>query len=315
MFDRSAIFILGAASWWIAGACVWAYPAPDSMARLAQAPISAWIFAVIGSLSYAPWIAFKPVKRGDDAKPRSLWAVPLSLALQCALSVAAALSAHRDYFTLIFQAICLHYIAILWIMPGLSSRAYLNHLERLYRFTIGVIAFFVIWIAMMGYAIATRSEPRWVPAIAYNVYNLVLCFVLYLSNLDLYRKSKRELSIAGDRICIDKLDVSSLVNPKALPLALYLLSNKKDRPLTCRIAQTLLGEDGSTCDACSKATLCPRYKYVYNRIHELRRLFQALRLGIITNPANPQNVLEEGWSYVPDASIAVVAPGEADRGR
>lgn len=306
MLDRSALFLLGSASWWIAGACVWAYPAADSLA-LASAPISAWLFAAIGTLSYAPWIWFKPAKAESDARSRSLWAVPISLLLQCGLSLLAAGFVHRDYFTLIFQAICLHYIALLKIMPGLNSRAFFNHIEKLYHFTIGVIVFFLIWIAMMGYAIATRSEPRWIPSIAYNIYNLILCCVLYLSNLDLHRKSKRELSIVELRIRIDHLDITPLVNPMALPLALYLLSNQRSKPLTCRIAQPLLGDDGSQCDACSKATLCPRYKYLYNRIHELRRLFQALRLGVITNPANPQNVLEEGWRFEPDASITVVA--------
>ncbi len=49
--------------------------------------------------------------------------------------------------------------------------------------------------------------------------------------------------------------------------------------------------------------------YLYNRIHELKRVFSALRLGVITNPVNPQDILAQGWRFSVDASVVVIDSG------
>ncbi|MBN2874698.1 MAG: hypothetical protein JXM71_06345, partial [Spirochaetales bacterium] len=266
-----AIVVSGVFTWIVAGTSVWLFPAADSLARDAPPSGWAWIIVLAGALGYLPWmLALRDDPREAHGRATG-WSVPASLVCQATASVLAAMVIHRDYFTLLFQTGVIHYILLVRVAPSLSSRHFFRFMDRLYVFSLGIIAFFLVWIALMGYAIAIRSEPRWIPAIAYNIVNFLLCGLLYITTLNLHRKSKRELCVMPDQLMIDHLDITPLFNPASLPIARYILSKETSSRLTCQDAQKLLGKDQSRCDACSKATLCPQYKYLYNRIHEIKR--------------------------------------------
>ena len=43
------------------------------------------------------------------------------------------------------------------------------------------------------------------------------------------------------------------------------------------------------------SVLCPKYKNIYNRILDIKKLFESLGIGTIISPDNKRNILTEGW--------------------
>ncbi|MFA6506335.1 MAG: hypothetical protein WCT14_09565 [Treponemataceae bacterium] len=123
--------------------------------------------------------------------------------------------------------------------------------------------------------------------------------------MNLRRKTSRELLVTDDFFLLDRLDITPLFNPKTIAIARFLFLNTEAPRLTCKTAQSLLGNETDSCN-CSKATLCPKYKYLYNRVHELKRVVGALRLGTIIDPNKRRDILTEGWRFVPDTSVSVI---------
>jgi hypothetical protein len=297
--------LLGSGTWLVVGFFSFIYPQADSLERSSPNPNWGWAAAALGLLAYLPWARPPGARDSGEGAARSSVLLLYSLVLQSGLVVVASLTVHRDFLTLLFQSGCIHFSLFLGISHRLRSGFFFRFAEKLYALTIGVIVFFFCWIAVMGYAIAVRSEPRWIPSIAYNVVNFGLCLFLYAAAVDLRAKSKRELRIASGGLFLDLLDITPLINPASLPIARFLLTLRGEERLTCRRAQEIFGRETSACD-CSKATLCPRYKYLYNRIHELNRVFSALRLGNVLYPERRRDILVEGWSFILDASVAIV---------
>lgn len=300
---RIGIVLFGAASWVIVGLFVAIFPAADSLQYGVSDLSAGWIAVLLGLLAYFPW--FRGAQKKAREETASLLGFLFSLIGQTVFAIVAAFAVHRDFLTIFFQSFCLHYILFLEMAPRLQSRFFFHFAERLYAFTQAIIVFFLVWIAMMGYAISVRSEPRWIPSIAYNIVNLGLCFFLYIANLKLHWKSRRELVITDTALLLETLDITPLITPSALPVARYLMRPGTSGKLSCKDAQVLLGADTGACD-CTKAMLCPRYKNLYNRILELRRVVVALRLGTIQTPKNRRDILTEGWRFIPDESIAIL---------
>lgn len=305
--------LLGVATWLVAAAFALIFPALDSLDRSVALRLDAdWLLVLAGVGAFTAW-SFVPSGAPVAAERRRrrltvdpLIALVISLVAQIGLAVAAGLAVHRDFFTLPFQAVILHIAILVETAPFQTSRFFFSFADRLYVFAVAVIALFMVWTMFMGYAISTRSEPRWIPAVGYNVENVLLCVVLYLATLGLHDRSKRELSLQDRQLFLDHLDITPLISASALPLVRHFLTAAAGHRLSCKAAQELLDYDTATCD-CSKATLCPRYRFVYNRINELSRVFQALRIGRVISPSNRRAILEEGWQFVADPSVTIVA--------
>jgi hypothetical protein len=288
-----------AASWLLVGIFAILFPGADNQAAaVAWGP--AWAIPVVGGLAGLGWLAL--ARR--DAPPGRGITMAASLVIQIAMAIAAGLLVHRDFLSLPFQLVVIHYALLLETAPRMRSRLFTDFAVRFYSFTLAIVAFFLIWIALMGYAIATRSEPRWLPSIAYNIFNLGLCCFLYLANLGLRRKSMRELVVKDGCVLLDGLDITGLFSPSALPLACRLLAAPPGNRLTCREALGLTGREDCGGD-CDKATNCAGYKYVYNRVHELKRVCQALKIGQIIDPDDRRRILVEGWEFHLDPAVSL----------
>ncbi|MFA6506336.1 MAG: hypothetical protein WCT14_09570 [Treponemataceae bacterium] len=152
------------------------FPRPDSLAGATPVASWGWVAPVVGIIAYALWLRAAATVKTTGNKLTEVIAPLLSFITQTVLIIVAAALIHRDFISLFFQAGCLHYALFLELAPRLNSGIFFRYVDRLYSFTLGIIGFFLSWIALMGYAISVRSEPRWIPAIGYNLLNFGLCF-------------------------------------------------------------------------------------------------------------------------------------------
>lgn len=298
---RFAAAFLGMASWGFATIFSIAYPLPDSLGPGSLPPVWTWgwILILIGVVGYSLWLKFPREKDGTSFLP-----LVLSLAFQLVLVCLAGSFLHRDFFTLLFQAVAIHFGLFIGDLPSTDVRLYAKTVDRIFFFTIIIVAFFLFWIALMGFAIASRKEPRWIPSIGYNVHNLLICLYISIANLRIRDFSKRKLIVSSDALTLDGIDLLSLFSPSVRKLVVHFLSLPGGEGLVCAEAQFVI--NGKKCEKdCSKATICPDYRYLYNRIHEIRKIFTALKIGTIVSPENRQTILEKGWCFVPDPSIRI----------
>lgn len=229
--------------------------------------------------------------------------VALALARQ-AVVLALALTVHRDFFTAVFQELMILPILFLvrvWTArETMLERATLGALERI---AIILAAFYAQWIFMMGYAIATRSEPRPIESVAYNAYNLGLVLILLFSSARLNLMGFRRVFMNASSVRIDERDLTALAGERKVALLNRFAASPNLR-LTC--AQINAGEaecpapaDGMCSPESTKAACCPRYRSTYNRVLELKKFLEAMEVGSITSGTNRRNVLEDGWRLVP----------------
>lgn len=307
--------LLGVLSWGLVAFFSVRFPAPDSLdpGALSPAWVWGWLPILAGVLAWLVWLlpegGGKRVTWRASYRRRTL----LSILVQLSLAVLCSSVLHRDFLTLIFQIAAIHYGLFVDAAPRYRSRFFLAFGERLFVISLFIVGFFLFWIALMGYAIANRSEPRWIPSIGYNVLNLGIAAYICVATFNLKDRSRRELIVDGSALLLDSLDVLPLFSPAARPLALCLASLPEGESLVCAEAQALFGDKGCQRD-CVKATSCAEYRYLYNRIHEVKKVFSALKIGRLVSPDNKQQILERGWSFVPDPTIRIVRGGNLPAG-
>ena len=236
---RIAAALLGILTWCLASFFSIRYPLLDSLGSgsFAAAWAWGWLLVVAGVVGYAFWLGHNELR---EKRLSSGMTILLSLGFQVGLVTVAAIFIHRDFISLYFQALAIHYALFLDITPRYRSRNYLRLADKLFTFTLCIIVFFLFWIGLMGYAIATRSEPRWIPSIAYNVLNLAICAFLGLASFNLRDRSRRELLVTEDALLLDGLDVLQLFSPSARPLALCF-AGQSEPPRDCRRPDFLRG--------------------------------------------------------------------------
>jgi len=157
----------------------------------------------------------------------------------------------------------------------------------------------------MGYAIVTRDEPRPVESLVYNVYNLVLVFLLLVVSRRLRYKATTSVDTEPDALRVNDKDFSQLFGAKKTRLV-NAFASAEDRRLCCPDIQRILRQDdGKKDDACErcrdgamKATLCVRYRTTYNLVLDLKKNLESIEVGTITSNGNRRNILAEGWKLV-----------------
>lgn len=303
--------LLGVLSWGLVAFFSVRFPAPDSLGPgvLSLNWSWGWLLVIAGVVAWLVWLL--PDGRGEHISWKAGYRrrMFLSLLAQIVLAILCASLLHRDFMTLFFQIVAIHYGLFVDAAPRYRSRLFLAFGERLFVVSLFIVGFFLFWIALMGYAIASRTEPRWVPSIGYNSLNLVIAAYICVATFSLRDRSRRELVVDGSSLLLDNLDVLPLFSPAARPLALYLAALPEGSSLVCSEAQALFDNKGCEKD-CGKATTCAEYRYLYNRIHEVKKVFSALKIGRLVSPDNKQLILERGWSFIPDPTIHIVRGGE-----
>ena len=235
-----------------------------------------------------------------------------------AISAIAGILLHRDFFTAAFQYVVTYPLVLIlyarFIRRAAAEKASAKLLANTGLFVAG---FHMEWIMLMGYAIATRAEPRPIESMIYNLYNILLTTFLFFVSRSLKRTTISTLSVSPKGMKLGEKDISSLAGNKRTRL-LHAFATAEERRLRCPDIQRLLhgagsgeaqesdgkaehsGPDCARCDPESaKAAQCGRYRSTYNSILELKKLIEFLEIGTIVSGENRRHVLEDGWRLVP----------------
>lgn len=231
----------------------------------------------------------------------------LSFVLQLSLLVLCALFIHRDYFTMVFQLFLMYPLIFFFqykiIFTGPQESV---HVRRMYYLSVIFFVLWFVWLLMMGYSIVTRQEPRWIESIIYNVYISVLLLMLFIHMLKLRSRMYRRVFISSGTIKIDDYDFTEFLGKVNLNIIrTFILYHNKN--VTCSLLISCLNDRNQDntlinihdCEEClskeRKVTLCPKYKTIYNRILDIKKLFESLEIGTIISPDNKMNILTEEW--------------------
>lgn len=230
----------------------------------------------------------------------SLCAVISSIS-QLLFFIIIAITVHRDYFSVIFQLLIMYSLIFLYkyrlFISGLQKKSQIN---RIYISSIMLFSFSFVWLLMMGYAIVTRQEPRWIEAIFYNIYLAVLVLLILIFSLSVKSGLYRKVIISDDKIRIDDYDLTEVLGTINLCIIRLFLSCENERVNCAVILNNCFSTlDENPCDEClqnkNKVSLCPKYRNIYNRILEIKKLFESLEIGTIIFPDNKMKILQEGW--------------------
>jgi len=130
-----------------------------------------------------------------------------------------------------------------------------------------------------------------------------LVLLLFLLSRLVGIKAYRTMVVAQQRVYADGKDMALLVgDQKAAVIAHF--ARAPNLTLRCSDLQVLSEAvvsqtDRDKCEQCidsnAKATLCPKYRNMYNNILEIKRALEFLEIGTITGPDNKRSVLDKGW--------------------
>jgi len=170
-----------------------------------------------------------------------------------------------------------------------------------------VVVAALFWVVALGYNIIFLSMPGSRDWMLFNFYSLVNILVAVDALVSLYHQLHIQVRIWKDGIKVDQIEYSNLLSPGDLVI-LNLYASHESRCLTCSDIVAALDCDGKTgkdyktdeCHLCiaqnHKATLCSKYKRIYNQIHKIKRLLETTNVGTIVSPDNKTQILQRGWT-------------------
>ncbi len=130
--------------------------------------------------------------------------------------------------------------------------------------------------------------------------------MLFIHLLKFRSRMYRRVYISSNKIMIDYYDFTKFLGKVNLNIIHSFILNQ-NKNITCALLSESLIDRKQTnnleskwnCKEChtkeSKVTLCPKYKTIYNRILDIKKLFESLEIGTIISPDNKRNILTEGW--------------------
>ncbi len=224
------------------------------------------------------------------------------------LAVASILLAarfyHRDFFSLLFQYLLLFFTILLLRFPRMVP---LREKQKTWGLLASaswiVFSFFSFWVILMGYAIVTRAEPRWIEAI---VYNTLLCSKLAVQAVAiilLKERFFRSLYWEGEDLYCDHRKLSDHLSRQEL-LLLRILMGAEDATRNCRSFYRDLPaankQEDLSCETCMaegwSAVNCKFYRNLKNQLLSNKKYLELLEIGTIINLAeNHRENKEKGW--------------------
>ncbi len=221
---------------------------------------------------------------------------------------------NRDFFNAAFQytlSLPAVYLYHIWFSRETDMEK--KTLRTVSRAGYVLAVLYAEWIMLMGYAIATRAEPRPVEALIYNVFNLALVLLLFLSSRRIGIKSLHTVSLARTSLQINDRDFSSIFGAHKIAL-LHAFASAPQRTLRCLRIQIFLNvpeadsfKECAECNTAAEAAAkthdatkkdCPRYQAVSLSIQEIKKLLEYFEIGTITAPLTDASVLTDGWKLI-----------------
>ena len=232
----------------------------------------------------------------------------------------SAINVHRDFFSAVFQyLLCIPSCLLFAIQSRLSGQLKKNTVKALGKTGFVIALFYAQWIMMMGYAISTRTEPRPIESIIYNIFNFILVLILFLTSNRMEKAGTLEVVSLPDFLSLDGKDVSAEFGSKKTAL-LHGFASAPDRTLRCGEIRLLLNPDfaemSQECLRCSgettKAASCKQYRTTYNAILDLKKILELLEIGTISTGENRRLILTEGWKLMLFEDVRVSAKKKPD---
>lgn len=319
---------------WLAGAAALPLPLVTVMLMLnisatdavdaATLVVLHWFYVPLGLVLVL--LVYRGLLRHHDVLAFGLGSFAAVMGIEV-LTMLLGLFVHRDYFSAFFMHIAAWSVLFLyWIDTTQASR-----INPEIRRGIGNVSFIVyillsIWIMMMGYAIATRQEPRPIESLAYNAFNALAAFGILVFSRRLIVRSYRVIRLHDDIITVDGKPISDIIGDSGERILKAFLSSI-DHRFTCRSLANLLHRSikfevqPTTCDSClpdtAKASGCPTYRAIYNQVLKLKKTLEFLEIGTLVSPSNKRDVIATGWKLVlfqdVRSSIKTTQPGQPTR--
>jgi hypothetical protein len=239
------------------------------------------------------------------------WHLALLMIVQWGSALAAALLVHRDFLSS-FLPLGLS----VWCLYLQQFNAIVPEHRKPYRRRIATATSVAIWVAvlawliLMSYAIVVRQEPRWEESTVYNIYDAGWLILLYWSwNRFRITAETVRLVVSPSRIALGDIDLSLIFGASRTKIFHRLLQcSKNGRSLTC--VEFHDGEfEALPCQSCKdgdgKASLCSKYKNLYNGILSLRKFLETFRLGTIRSPENKRLIRQVGWRFLASKELEI----------
>ena len=230
-----------------------------------------------------------------------IWFV-IQLGVMILLSTIFGRYYHRDFHSYGTQIILLSFLLFILKLDDISI---VRHRTALYKvLTLAVIAMFMlwaVWLMMMGYAIVTRAEPRWIESTGYNLINVLIGLTMLVVAGYVWNRTRKRLHFKGELLHLDERDISKMLSPQECSIINAFLS-APDNALTCKELYNEL-KDLDSEPACTKcmnenwtATGCPSYRNYKNRINDIKKYLELLQIGtVVPVSENPREIKEKGW--------------------
>lgn len=230
---------------------------------------------------------------------------------------------HRDFLAFTTPAVLIYVTIFLRRIPDLHivTRNRVATFARISSAVTVVFVLWIVWIMMMSYAIVTRTEPRWIESIAYNLVNGIIGILFLYVGTTLRERGKRTVIRCDGDWFIDDRNISELLSFQENRIVSVFLT-QRDQTVTCydlaaelrSLAEHAGGRLGGhppgsverrlvTAEDCERclavrrtATTCHTYRNLNNRIADTKKYLELLGVGTIVPAAeNPRDVKEHGW--------------------
>lgn len=212
----------------------------------------------------------------------------------------AASVSHRDYHTLLFQFPLLLVSTVLLQLPEFRI---VHDRKKIYRTlvtaTFAVFFSFSVWLIFMGYAITTRTEPRWIEATVYNFVGALILLVMLFSAVALRHKAYRILYLNNQEIIWEDRVISNELTGKEQKVLLLYLQNLE----SCNCAQltaAISSRSPESCrechEKCYSAIDCTAFRQAKKYTAALKRVLELLGAGtIVPVSENYREIKQKGW--------------------
>jgi signal transduction histidine kinase len=231
-----------------------------------------------------------------------------SLLITLILAIHLASVIHRDFYTMFFQLLTIHYTLFLLRadvdLVGFSRSKFIESI-----FSISKWYFIIItaWIIIMSYSIVIRSEPRWIESTFYNLYNFLLGISMLVIAIILKSKNYLHVKIDKKNIWVNENSISKHFSPIEFTILYSFFIHPQGKRNCASIIKFLQKNSESyadknfECDECYikdwAPSQCREFKGLKaNYISKIKTKIELAKIGtIISASENRKRIKEEGW--------------------
>lgn len=212
----------------------------------------------------------------------------------------ASAVSHRDYQSLLFQLILVFIAAALLQIPEFRIS---RNKKQIYKttcyFVMIIFTIFLFWLMLMGYAIVTRSEPRWIESTAYNFVGAFISLVMLMCAVALHHRTYQVFESTGNSIVWNDDDISDHFTQAEKSVLLTYVHNPES--CTCNTLTGIIEpEETGQCRVCIEkgwsAINCKNFRKVKKYTLAIKKYLELLGVGTIVQVSEKYHLIKQyGW--------------------